>query len=303
MSVKQKIKSVLPHDVVKKISVIRQQTAVFNSWNWYKVCFGGVRIGFLVVSVGQACNFKCRDCGNFAPVSPSEFKRYEVNDIKKDLTKLFENVESIEDLQIQGGEPLLYSDLEELLDFLHENKSKVHKITIATNGSIVPDNQLMECFKRNDVCVRVSDYGIEGESCSLLMEKLRQWDIRSYLYSFASGKAMWYDCGGKNAGGGSKREVRKRYYLCDFRGCLTLERGELSYCSRATNSYVIQGFTRKISDYFSIREQDNNFRIRLAKYLVFRHPMQACRHCNGTYKSRLIPPAIQIHADDSAKKL
>lgn len=211
MSVKQKIKAALPPDVVNKISGIRQQSAVLNPWNWYTVCLGRVRIGFLVVSVGQACNFKCRDCGNFAPISPSEFKRYKINDIKKDLTKLFENVEYIEQIQIQGGEPLLYSDLGELLNFLHENKPKVHEIVIATNGSLMPDDKLLECFKRNDVCVRVSDYGLVGESCALLMEKLRRRDIRSYLYSFVSGKSMWYDCGGKNAGGGADVKCKKDF--------------------------------------------------------------------------------------------
>lgn len=291
MSVKQKIKEVLPADAVKIISAIYQK---INLRNWYAVYFGRVRIGFLVVSVGQACNFKCRDCANFAPASPDRFKRYDIKDIKKDLEVLFENIRYIKQLQIQGGEPFLYSDLAELVDFLHENREKVHEVVIATNGSLIPSDSLLKCLKRNDVCVRISDYGIVGESCSRLMEKLRQNDIRSYLYSFVSKKSLWYDCGSKNIPRGGMKEARKRFCLCDFRGCLTLERGELSYCSRATNSYVIQGFLRKTTDYFNLRETKRNFRTKLAKYLVFRHPMQACRYCNGTNHNHMIPPAIQM---------
>lgn len=273
---------------MKKISNVSRHLK-----NCFLVYFGKVQLGFLVVSVGQACNFKCRNCANFAPISPDSFKRYNVQDLKKDLAILFENIEFVEQLQIQGGEPLLYSDLIELVDFLHENKAKVHEIVVATNGSLVPDDALLQCFKRSDVCVRISDYGIARESCSAFMERLKQYNIRSYLYSFVSNQSLWYDCGEGYTGGGHF-DIWKRYYSCAFRGCLTLERGELSYCSRATNSYAIQGFSRKAADYFNLRESKDHFQIRLAEYLTFRHPMQACCYCNGTNQNHMVLPAIQI---------
>lgn len=303
MSIKQQIKKALPDETVEIMTYIYRRIKRMNVKNWYSVFFGRVRIGYLVVSVGQACNFRCRDCANFAPVSPACFKRYDVNDIKKDLMVLFENVQYIEQLQIQGGEPLLYSDLAELIDFLYENRDKVHEIVIATNGSLIPDDFLIESLKRNSVCVRISNYGIAQESGSKLVEKLKQNNIRYYVYPFASGKSLWYECGGKNTCGGGKHTVRKRYYLCNFSGCLTLERGELSYCSRATNSYVIQGFSRKQTDYFNLREVKKNFKVKLAKYLVFRHPMQACYYCNGTNDKHMVQPAIQMQANDSYKEV
>ncbi|MCM1047014.1 MAG: hypothetical protein NC433_01145 [Clostridiales bacterium] len=82
-----------------------------------------------------------------------------------------------------------------------------------------------------------------------------------------------------------------------------MERGELAYCSRATNSYVIQGFPRKQTDYFSLREKKRNFRVSLAKYLVFRHPMQACYYCNGTNDKHMVQPAIQMRTDASHNEM
>lgn len=183
----------------------------------------------------------------------------------------------------------------ELVDFLHKNKSKVHEVVIATNGSIIPKDKVLNCLKKNDVLVRVSDYGIVKESCSALMERLRSKNIRSYLYSFGSGQSLWYDCGTKKVKcENNKRVIRERYYSCAFKNCLTLERGELSYCSRSTNSHVIQGFERKDTDYFNLRNINGKYRIDLAKHLVFRHPMQACCYCNGTNNDHLISPAIQM---------
>ena len=280
------MKTLLPSNIVKMLSNINKGFSVY---------IGRVQLSFLVVSVGQACNFKCRDCANFAPISPDSFRRYDVNDIKSDLAKLFENIKYINLVQIQGGEPFLYSDLIELLNFLQENKSKVHEISIATNGSIIPQEKVLECLKKNDVLVRISDYGISEKSCSDLLGRLSEGGIRSYIYSFGSNQSLWFDCGNKNVKyEDDKRIVRKRYHSCVFKDCLTLERGELSYCSRSTNSYVIQGFTREYTDYFNLRDTRSKYRIKLAKYLVYRHPMQACCYCNGTDNDYLIPPAIQM---------
>ncbi|MBQ7544082.1 MAG: 4Fe-4S cluster-binding domain-containing protein [Synergistaceae bacterium] len=78
------------------------------------------RISNLVISTGQACSYKCRDCGNFAPYSPSKFMRYSFEELSGWMTMLAESVDSIRIVQIQGGEPFLYSELGKLIQFLRE---------------------------------------------------------------------------------------------------------------------------------------------------------------------------------------
>lgn len=76
------------------------------------------RIQFMVLSIGQACNYKCKYCGNFAPYAPSEFMRYKLEDIKLWLTQIIKSVDCIEKFQIQGGEPFVYSELGDLIKFM-----------------------------------------------------------------------------------------------------------------------------------------------------------------------------------------
>lgn len=57
----------------------------------------------LVLVVGQACNLKCKNCGNFCPISLPETKRYDVKSIIESLRIILKNVYRMSYLQIQGG--------------------------------------------------------------------------------------------------------------------------------------------------------------------------------------------------------
>lgn len=95
----------------------------------------------LVVIMGQACNLKCINCGNFCPISLPETKRYPVEMIIRSLNLLLKNSGRIINLQIQG-EPFLYTDLVKLLNWI-KTQRKINGITIATNGTLLPkENEL-----------------------------------------------------------------------------------------------------------------------------------------------------------------
>lgn len=91
----------------------------------------------LVLVVGQACNLKCINCGNFCPISLPETRRYDINSIIKSLDIVYKNSHKIRYLQIQGGEPFVYSDLIKLMNWLRDKK-KIVAIEIATNGMLIP---------------------------------------------------------------------------------------------------------------------------------------------------------------------
>lgn len=87
-------------------------------------------------------------------------------------------------------------------------------------------------------------------------------------------------------------EMRGHFETCAFNGCLTLEDGELSYCSRATKAYRLQGFMRNPDDYLIVSDEEG-FKDRLKEFVRNRHAMEACRYCNGTMKGEKIKPAVQ----------
>lgn len=88
-------------------------------------------------------------------------------------------------------------------------------------------------------------------------------------------------------------EKEIHFKTCAFNTCLTLENGELAYCSRATNAWRIQHFERLYSDYLKVSKR-KGFQRELEEYIRNPHPMEACRYCNGSVDGDEIKAAVQL---------
>lgn len=214
-------------------------------------------IPYLVLSVGQACNLRCRHCANFAPYALPEMRQYPIETIIADFESLFKAVGKIKSLQIQGGEPLIYKNLNKLVAYLC-TCPEIETIIIATNGMIVPNDLLMYICKVMGVRFRISNYPQNRKVVPSFIEKAQKFNVEVTGYDFAGHGNFWYDCGGLD----TPREtddniVSVRFNTCAFCGCLTLENGELHRCSRAGNAYKLQGFEAVAGDFVKVRDNKN----------------------------------------------
>lgn len=215
-----------------------------------------VEIPYLVLSVGQACNLRCKNCANFAPKALPNMRKYSLETIIADFETIFKSAD-INLLQIQGGEPLVYKELHKLLGYLGACR-EVKRITIATNGLITPSDEIMLLCRINRISFRISNYPQNRNNLQNFVLKCKNFNVDVNLYDFASKQALWYDCGGLNMPReNDDRIVAERFNRCAFKGCLTLEDGELHRCSRARNAYKLQGFELEPDDYVQVRGNKN----------------------------------------------
>ena len=257
-----------------------------------------VQIRHIVLSVGQACNLSCIECGALTPYAPKEIMRYEMEAIIKDLELFIKNGFVFRRIQIQGGEPLLYKRLPELLKWLYESK-KFENIRIATNGTLIPGDEILTALKSYNVQMRISDYHIEENKAVIpeLINILETHAVRYYYYSFKSGESLWYAKGGLEM----EREaddatVKKRFQTCKNNTCLTLENAKLCWCTRAINAPLIQGFDAKGGDFLRVADS-RALRYKILMYLEKKRFMEACRYCRGTDEAYLVPPAEQMRQE------
>lgn len=115
---------------------------------------------FLSIPVGNFCNLKCRICGpNSSTTWIKEWK--DIFGEKKSVQDWHKNPNIWQDIldysknsleiHIHGGEPFLYDSKEhiELLDYLIDtNSSEQVKIHYSTNGTIFPNNEYWEKWKK-----------------------------------------------------------------------------------------------------------------------------------------------------------
>lgn len=88
----------------------------------------------LRICLTDKCNFDCTYCGSGGEGKLSDGKYLTNNDRMIIINKLHDM--GIDSYRITGGEPLLNSELYQLLDDL-QNHSNLNKITIVTNGSLI----------------------------------------------------------------------------------------------------------------------------------------------------------------------
>jgi organic radical activating enzyme len=252
-------------------------------------------IPFLVVSVGQACNFRCKDCGNFAPFAPKDTLRYDMGTIIRDLDTIIKYAR-IELLQIQGGEPFLHPQLEELLVFVRKCRA-ISLCQIATNGTVLPQVS-PQSLTGEKFLVRISNYPVQRNASEQVEKWLIEHSIRMRIYHFQAKTDKWYYLG-KNCT--DDTDVEKRFQTCAFHECITMENGYLGHCSRAAIAQRVQNFTEPTGLLPILDRTD--FKEKLYQYIHMSTYMGACIHCNGTNGGPMVPPAIQLKPGETWKDL
>ena len=84
------------------------------------------------IELTSNCNLKCKHCYNNSGISIKEIDEKLLERLVKDL-----DTNLVTSVTISGGEPLLYSQLNELLKFIAENTSM--KVALNTNGLLLND--------------------------------------------------------------------------------------------------------------------------------------------------------------------
>lgn len=127
------------------------------------------------------CTLNCKYCLNFTPFL-AQGVSYDLDTLKKDIDTLFSTLDYIGFFQLTGGEPLLHPGLKTLIAWLRETHgAKIGQILFATNGTLVPDEDILEELKRARVLVLIDNY--TGELPRLtpvrnrLMERLQAHGI------------------------------------------------------------------------------------------------------------------------------
>lgn len=250
-----------------------------------------LELRFLSVSVGQACNLKCRDCANFAPFALKDNLRYSLDNIKNDLDRILGFFEEVDTFHIQGGEPFLYTDLKELLYYCKTKFGSILKsIQIATNGTIIPDNEVLKALKGTDTVVRISNYPMQNKADELA-EILDTEGIRHRTYNFANLEGEWSLTGGIDYMVSEDEDVKEKVYKCVWNTCYMIENGIVGRCARSIPARTLQKMDVKERDYIIL---DGVYSMaEISRYFMFVESMECCRHCKGSI-GEPIPPAIQI---------
>lgn len=249
---------------------------------WYSHYSEKTVIMKMDIPITHFCTLRCKNCIDLIPYFKVK-ERKELSDVIADLDVFFSVVDYVIDVSLIGGEPLLFSEIDELLDYIAANyRDRIGYLGITTNGTIIPKMTTIERFKKYDVGVSISDYSdVVGnrdkidQICQLLEER--------NIYYLRNEKIEWFDFG----------ILSSKYYFEDAYGhmqscnstCHILDKKRIYYCSvdysaqngglmpEDNNSYI------ELENYSNLEEKKKEVVSFLAGNL--KQAPRICARCGG----------------------
>lgn len=219
------------------------------------------------IDITNKCNLNCASCTHFSPLT-KEVVEYDLTTFENDMKRL-STLFVISNIKLLGGEPFLYSRLDELVK-LTTNYFPKSKISIYTNGTL--RNEIIDLKnKYPKINIVQSKYPMIND-VDLIATKKDKTKFRHPLL---------------NIDGNSNPIDAK--LVCHSKDCISLFNGRLYICPIMRNIKIFeQSFNLdlglSLDDYSIDIYTHNNIEI-LVFLLSFNEGLKSCRYCSEFTKS------------------
>lgn len=250
-------------------------------WNYRKkVCLMEVHS-----TITTRCTLRCKHCNMFMPYYKEQID-YVAEDILHDLELLFRHVDYVVSYKLLGGEPLINNELANMIMQISEKYGdKIGNIGIITNGTILPNEELINISKKYDVKFDFSDYTDAVDYKKKFDDAVKRVSDAGIRYE-VNRSLRWCDFGfpekNKNY---DFDEVREHMLSCGplFHG---LNDGKYYYCHVAWSADKAKLLKNVQDDYIDLRTLGNGDE---AKEAILEHSkgnmakgfVKLCKICGG----------------------
>ena len=236
-------------------------------------------------TITSRCTLRCKHCNMFMPYY-KEHVDYTARDILEDLGLLFRHVDYIVSYRLLGGEPLINKELVDMIQQIGEKYGdRIGNIGIITNGTLLPDDRLIEASKKYDVKYDFSDYTEEVDYKTRFDEAIAKVSEAGLRYQ-VNRSLRWCDFGFPvNNRMYDFDKVRNHMFSCGplFHG---LNDGKYYYCHVSWSADKAKLLKNVQDDYVDLRMLDLDDK---AKKAILEHSrgnipkgfVKLCRICGG----------------------
>lgn len=258
-------------------------------WYWknrHEVCLSQT-----FSSVTSRCTFNCKYCNMLMPYyNCQNGYDYTAEDILADFDVYFKRVDYLTSYFVIGGEPLLNKDLSRILEMLFDKYGhKIGYMQIISNGSVVPDQELMRVIKKCNIQVRLSDYTHVLPYEKKLQQVKDTFTENGIPYSMSIYET-WMDLGFPHQKiepiGKTEEEAERHMQLCSP-GCHILNDRKFYYCGLIFSAEKAGLFKLRPGDYIDLSDSKGELsdKEEMLKYClgsVENRYISICNVCRGT---------------------
>lgn len=248
------------------------------------------------ISVTERCTLHCKKCAHACHKVAMTADDMKLDMAKESADFFFRHVDVVNEFVLIGGEPFLYADLGELIDYIGRNyREKILTFAITTNGTILPSDEIVELCKRHRVTVRVSDYSDTIPKLQprydLLYDKLSEVEVIAWK---TKKEDCWFDYGFEEVDrGGNVCQLVGAFDRCRT-DCREIRGSRYYYCVMARTVPENMGWSIGAEDYLELKDlQDKKILFEYQQGFSEKGYVDLCRHCRGAEAPQFLIPAAE----------
>lgn len=250
-----------------------------------------VYIANLAVVTSFVCDLNCHGCGQHIPEIkklPTERNQIDFAEVCRDLDKISSVVDGIGGIALANGEGFLNPNLTCIIDYYARNR-KIHRMNVPTNGTVVPNEEILKKMAQNGVTATITSYPcVSEEKRQRLQAAFNQYHIYYSVYE----DKQWYLHEYLDEEICDEEEAKQKYCVCER--FFMLMQGRLWKCE--TNATGIKAGLRPEHEGDSICVQTASEE-ELRNFIIEKNNLEyleSCKHCRGSIGSNVKPiPAGQ----------
>lgn len=228
--------------------------------------------------ITEKCTLRCAECGVFIPYYKNP-EHHDTHKIIRSFSRLSEASDAIHILTLMGGEPFLHPELKELC-LAAASLDQVLSVTLTTNGTIIPDDELLKVMSQTLSYITISDYGCYSRNKAALQKKLEQYGI---LYQVAGADMIWYKQNSPVPHFRDVQDNQKNFSECFWVSVAAkLIHGQYHLCDFSAGIAPFNKILDNQTDYVDVLDEaltDQELRVKLIELLNRKEPLKACDYC------------------------
>jgi len=246
------------------------------------------------ISITEKCTLKCKKCNMFMPYFTSP-ENQDINMLKEDVDAFFKAVDYVIEFKVLGGEPILYPQLKEFLEYLTRNYSgRIGNVEIFTNATLRLSDELLKLIKRENIIVGITDYSntvAYEKRVNEFRDDLERYNIR-YKYDKPD---TWVDFGFPDEPYNLVGEDRliRHFDACNFVG-RGLYNKRFYFCHMFTSATRCGLFEDSDEDYIDLEQMKDKVElIEFEMGYCKKGYHDFCKVCRGCRSTIVIPAGEQ----------
>ena len=238
------------------------------------------------ICLTERCTLKCKKCAHACYAVDFRSQDMNIEMAKKSVDYFFTYVDIIREFVLIGGEPLLYRDLETMIEYIGENyRQKIVAFTITTNGTIMPEQSVLKLCRKYGVTIRISNYSATIKNIEKKYIQLqRKLEENQVMYTIEPKETRWMDYGFETVDRNNKEDELLQVFDKCKTPCREIRENRLYYCvmARSVSDNLELGLGKEdYLDLSKLTKEDKKIILEFHRGFSEKGYLDMCNHCNG----------------------